>query len=393
MLATIGNLLLFLFVLGLAILVHELGHFLAARYWKIKVEEFAIGFGPKLWGRMWRGTLFSIRAIPLGGFNKILGEAEQVKSKDSFSERPFFWQKFTVLIAGVCMNILLAFVLFYAFLGIVGWHWEIALPKNYGDVQPIAGDVQKDNRVIITAILESSEIDSQYAEDLPMVVAKYNGEAIHSIEQLQQNIKATGPNQTATLEYYAQGVPEQKRTIQVSTNADSLLGIGIDEATWIDIKYNNSVWATATSGVSHSINMVYMNFKILGELIGESVEEQSVAPVGNSVYGVVGFYKVLDITFATDGVSGLLSLAAIFNLSLAIMNLLPIPALDGGHILIGIVESIRRKRFKEETVGIINLLGFVFVIILGVVITVKDVNQFGVWQNITDWVKNIIPGN
>lgn len=326
-----------IFVFGLLILVHELGHYFVARLTGIKVLELAIGFGPKIIGWTKDEIDYSLRAIPLGGFCRLLGETpEEAQLPDSFPQKPVL-SRAAVLVAGAAMNLFLAiFVFFIIFFFIAG-----------------------------TPVADSGRI-GYLVEDFPAQEAGLQtGDVIKSIEGHPVSewediiyLISSRPEQVITLEIEREGSVKEFSIMTVTEPGSErgVIGIGqpIERFRFIS-----------------SLGLSFERFGMVIASIFQVLTGQ--APL--DVAGPVGIVFVIG-EVAQTGFVNLLLLTALISISLGIMNLLPIPALDGGRLLFLIVEAIRGKKIDPEKEGMIHFIGFAVLIVLILFITYQDILRF-----------------
>jgi len=368
-------------ILAILVLVHELGHFLAAKKAGIKVEEFGFGFPPRLWGFKKGETIYSINWIPFGGFVKILGENAQVEGEEPISEfdqgrsladRPRYTQAF-VLVAGVFFNFLLAWFI----LSIGLW---FGLPTSRAGV-PDGYQLEK-SQVVIVEVLENSPASKaglKGGETILYVTDGVNKISKPKIEEVQ-NFIAEHPTEKIGIGYVV-GVgdkaetEEQKVVVtpELGIRGDkALVGISMDEIGILKISFFPAIWEglRLTSLVTWSIVVALWDL-VTGIFYGDTAILASVVgPVG--LVGIVGSSMSL-------GLSYLLNLMAVISLNLAVINLLPFPALDGGRILFLGIEAIRRKSLSPRFVNMANSIGFFILLGLMAVLTYRDV-----WRLFTD---------
>ncbi len=363
------NILLFIVVISVLTFVHELGHFVAAKLVKAKVFEFSIGFGPKILSKKYKGTLYSIRILPLGGYVKILGDGDPTKEKEDRKEKGNLKNKsklaqMFVMLAGVTMNILLAIILYTIYLSSNGWKMEIG--NTYEDFKPVGAQITR-NRV--------SDIPYELAEkggalDSGMYEKGYilsiNGEDIDDYASLTSML---GKYKSEEIEMYACNMEEECNFFQVLVSDEGKIGVftGYNYEVFIDYSGNK-----ALAGISHSVNIVKLSGKALSSIISSARETGDYSELSNTVSGPIGIYFIIDY-FKTLGIITFLGILADLSLSLAIINLLPIPALDGGRFLILLIESIIRKDLNQKIESIIINLSFIFLIVLIILVMIKDI--------------------
>ncbi len=325
-----------IFVFGLLILAHEVGHFLAARANGIRVMELAIGFGPRLLGWQSRksGTLYSMRIFPLGGFCRMLGEnpEDSCDAADSFARKGLL-QRATVLLAGASMNLVLAvFLFFIIFFFLVGV--PVTESPALGSVTPglpAARAGFQPGDVILT--IEGEQIRNW--EEVTAGIELHPGEEISVVVKRDEEIKE--------LRVVPEPVPQTGRGV-----------IGI---TPVYRRYD----------LAGSLGESFSRF---GALVGSLVQVVTGrAPL--DITGPVGIIIIVGEVAAT-GFVNLLWLAAVISVSLGLINLFPIPALDGGRILFLAIEGIRGKPLDPEKEGFIHFIGFALLILLIIFITYND---------------------
>ena len=331
-----------IFVFGLLVFVHELGHFMTAKMTNMRVEEFAIGFGPKLLSYRKGETLYSLRIIPLGGFNKISGmDPDDKADPRSYSARPI-WARMIVILSGSFMNFFLAIALFF----IVILSSGVAIPSD----KPVFGEILPDKPAAISGLS---------AGDTVLAV---NNIKIATWKELVEIIQANA-NTTVTLEVQkiATGQIEQVAITpeqDLNTNR-GVIGVishfdkyhpGIIESAWLSIK-------------NTALILVQMLVALQNIIFGSAPAE---------VTGPVGIVKLTG-QFAQLGFISLLQFAAFLSLNLGLINLFPIPALDGGHFIFLAIEAIRRKPLNRRALEIIHMMGFALLISIMVLVTYKDI--------------------
>ncbi len=323
-----------IFVFGLLILVHELGHYFVARLTGIKVLELAIGFGPKLIGWTKNDIDYSLRAIPLGGFCRLLGEnPEEASEPESFPQQPLL-SRAAVLLAGATMNLVLAIVIFFViFFFIVGVPNTDSSRIGYIVEDSPAEAVGLEAGDMITAI-DSNPVE-KWEDVLTLISAKPN-------EEIRLVIEREGA--VKELAVVTEVGPEENR---------GMIGIGPEIQKF-------SFIPSARFSLERFGTVIYSIFQVV---TGQ-------APL--DVAGPVGIIFVIG-EVAQTGFVNLLLLTALISISLGIMNLLPIPALDGGRLFFLLVEAIRGKRIDPEKEGFIHFIGFALLIMLILFITYQDV--------------------
>lgn len=373
------NILLLILVIGILTFVHELGHFIAAKLVKAKVFDFSIGFGPKILSKKYKDTIYNIRLLPLGGFVKILGDGdpstEKENSKDSgnLKNKSKLAQMF-VMVAGVTMNILLAVVFYYIFLA--NFSWKMDISPEYENFNPVGATITRERISDIpyevapegsaqeSGMFERGYIQSvngnqlEYYQDLSTTLEEYKGESvdIHACEEESTNCQ----------------------TFEVNVSDEGRIGVYVGYNYYVFLDYSQSKY---TAGFAHSVNMVKLTGTVFGSLFREAKETGDYTALSQSVSGPVGIYFIIDY-FKTLGLPIFLGIVADLSISLAIINILPIPALDGGRIAILFFEGIFRKDLDERIESWIINISFILLILLIVGIMFKDILTIDQLQNI-----------
>ncbi len=363
------NIILLLVVISILTFVHELGHFLSARIVKAKVLEFSIGFGPKILSRRKKGTLYSIRVLPFGGYVKILGDGDPTKEKEDRKEKGNLKNKskiaqMFVMLAGVTMNILLAILLYTIYLGSNGWRMGIG--SSYQDFKPVGATISKQrvSDIPYEVVNEGGAIDSEMFE---------KGYIVSINEQLVDDYSALteilGGYKSQKVSIYACNMEKKCNYFDVLVSDKGKIGVytGYNYDVYIDYTKNKIL-----SGVSHSINIVKLSVTAFSSIISEAKQTGDYSELSNTVSGPIGIYLIIDY-FKTLGLITFLGILADLSLSLAVINLLPIPALDGGRFFILFIESIVRRDLNQKVEAVIMNLSFIFLILFIVIIMIKDI--------------------
>ncbi|MEA2056368.1 MAG: M50 family metallopeptidase [Patescibacteria group bacterium] len=369
------SVLIVILIISFLVIIHELGHFIAAKRAKVKVEEFGLGYPPKIFKLFcWQGTDFTLNLIPFGGFVRMAGEHgseidEKKKKSDSNKIGPFYSksskQRMIVILAGVVVNIVFAvfsFSVVYSFLGIpteidqprIGW-----VSKNSPAQQ--AGLPENVNLVEIRSPQQSYQIDS--VEQIQEVVKKHRGEELTAI--------ATGvcdqlvcPTETKEYQIYA-------RTEEETPPDQGSLGIIFTNSVlkfypWYQMPFRGMIYGTKQA-IAFAVLILRALVDVFTHLLTTGTVQEDVAgPVGIVYEAHQG--NLIQKDFLSN-----LGFAGMLSLNLAIMNLLPIPALDGGRALFIFLEKIFDKKKIQKIEVYANYLGFALLMILIVAITIKDV--------------------
>ncbi|HVA96095.1 MAG TPA: M50 family metallopeptidase [Candidatus Acidoferrales bacterium] len=390
----IVTIIVFLLILSVLVLIHEAGHYFMAKKFGIKVEEFGFGFPltPAIWQKKKGETIYSFYPVLIGGFVKLYGEDEagsgriSVKNESkehkeeehrAFYARPL-WQRITVVVAGVFMNAVLAVVIYYVFL-FMG-NFQTTLPL-IGDHKFFGVDQKITTQVVISEVEKNSP--AAHAGMTPFsTIESINGQQSVQIDTFTQVIKAsagkpltiTWKDEKTMKDHTATVVPR----IHPPKNQGAL-GVAFYPLRNVTLAYDTPV-QKLFSGFVHPANLMVYNFDALGYLINISVKEKSVAPVSEGVSGPVGIGfvvgSIIQIPNINERIMQLLNLVGLLSISLAFFNVLPIPGLDGGRLFFLLIEAVTRKKVNPKIEGYIHAVGMAFLILLLLLVTIKDVNQF-----------------
>jgi regulator of sigma E protease len=370
-----------LLIISFLVVVHELGHYWAARRNGIRVEEFGIGYPPKLFGKKFGETLYSINLIPFGGFVRIAGEDDEDVNEDdvgSFANKTP-WQKSQVLLAGVFMNLLLAFVLYYVlffFTGFKSFYIPMFFDYNFklGNervYETMIFDIEQDSPAYKAGIKPGEvvlTVNGIGVKDVYGLREALIGKAGESVEVVTTDVSATSSEDTKVYTL----IPEHN-TAEGSDENSAIIGVYLGEAK--SISYDTVV-QKIFAGPMHVYNMLSYSLSTIGKVIGISVETKDIAPVASSMTGPVGLFNILgSIIEDIDGrkILILIDTVALISLGFAFTNLLPIPALDGGRTVFRIYEGVTKKKVDQKIETRIHNIGMVALLFLIVLITVKDI--------------------
>ena len=316
-----------------------------ARKFKVGIKEFAIGMGPKLISRTSKktGIAYSLRAIPIGGFVSMDGEDEENESENSLNKKPV-WQRFLIMVAGSVMNLLCGFILVGILVGMManslGNTTVAKLSENY---QTVEGGLQVGDKII-----------------------SINGEKVHTAYDLSYTMFRDGKNlNTVVVERDG-----KKVTLKGVEFYETLTDKNGKEYDSLIFSVEREKFGFGTF-FKHTFNRSFTTV----EMIWESVIDLISGKYGlDQMSGPVGITKEIgNAAKSNDGGVSLINLTAVIALNLGVMNLLPLPALDGGRILFLIIEGIRRKPLKREVEGYIHFAGMVLLLLLMLVISCKDI--------------------
>ncbi len=379
MISILITIVVFLIIIGIAINFHELGHFITAKLFVIRVEEFSFGFGPKIFSQEYKGTNYMIKLFPIGGYVSILGEEKRLKRKDSFSEKSF-GIKILVAIGGIVMNFLLSVIIFYAVL--INQNFVYSGFPYYSDMNLVFGEQYKAYAYppLVLEVQEDGGADKSGLEEYYQIV-RVEGEDVESAKELKTILES---NKSSIVEVGFIDDEGSSGSTSIQVNSEGKIGIShADDFEILKVEYVGV--QKYFSGFLHSANMVQANAFLIGKVIQQSIAEKDVQPVAEAISGPVGLLAITDAVRRFGGFWGILELMGVLSIALMITNLIPFPGLDGSHVLILIVEKIRGKPIDDKVKGWIFGVGMVLLFTMAFMVAIKDVVQFGIWG----WIKGL----
>ena len=407
-----------IFLLGFLILIHEAGHFLIAKLFKVKVEEFAIGFGPKIFTKQGKETKYELRLIPLGGFVRMEGEEQRSESERSFNNASIP-KRMGIVAAGAIVNIVFGILVYFIIISATG--------NNVSTIVDSTNEGYVASEVNIQSGDEIKEINGKkirLKSDIDQILQESNGEELTLLidrnnEEKEIKLKPTEKQTKSTGIYVSQAQTGEKATqviqIEKGSNAekDGLKANDIiKKINGVDVtgdvqKLVSQIQNTTTEKANVEIdrdgeiisldltidtipvyylginfkmaennfaNNVYYAFFETGNFLGSIFENIKMLFTGKvGIDQMTGPIGISNMVSQTTGFVDFMYLLALISISLGITNLLPIPALDGGKLLILIIEAVRRKPMKEEIEIGIQLAGFFILISLTIFISYKDI--------------------
>ncbi len=353
----IVNIIVFVLVLGVIIFVHELGHFVCAKLFNVYAPEFSLGMGPKLFKKKVGETEYQLRALPIGGFVIMAGEADQ-EDNPMMSDVPFertlpgitAWKRCVILLAGVFMNFVLAIVL------LIGVNASVDVQTN----STIVGDVVEDGNAAVAGIQPGDTITTITVDGQKTIVASFS-----DIQKLLSNdsLKIESPSTIPVEVEYMRAGTSNKISFEAQYDESSnsfVMGIRPEVRK-----------LTFSEAMSYSFNQVgeisMMIFDTLGALVtspGETFGQLS---------GPVGIFTVTGEVTQSGSISSLLMLVAMLSINIGVFNLLPIPGLDGAHVLIIVIEKIIGRDLPVKVKYGFQIAGLVLLLGLMLFVTVQDV--------------------
>ena len=406
-----------IFLLGFLIFIHESGHFLVAKVCKIKVKEFAIGFGPTIWKKQGKETKYALRLIPLGGFVNMLGEEERSNEEGSFSTASIP-KRIAVVLAGGTVNIIFGLLVYFILVSCNGNYISNVVDSTVASYSAQEAGIEQNDKILKIngkKIRLKSDIDEalQKSNGSEILVTVKRNDEIKEIKVIPTKeetksigiyLEAKDENLSSAIKGVYPESPAEKAGLQAEDKIVKIEGIeckndpykvielissSTNEKILLEVERNNEIkefeiepqitktyklgivfkvaentfenniyygfWDTADFSVS-----IVDNLKMLFK--GEVKADQLMGPVGIS-----------EVVSKTDGIVEFIYMLALVSLSLGVTNLLPFPPLDGGKIVILIIEAIRRKPMKENIEIGIQMAGFCILIGLSIFVTYNDI--------------------
>lgn len=368
----IVSILIFLIVLSILILVHEAGHFFAARKAGVRVEEFGFGYPPRIFGKKIKGTIYSINLLPFGGFVRLHGEMsdEEVTNPRRAFVNKSKRQRIGILLAGVIMNFLLAvfaFAVVYSFSGI---------PRETNDVRVI--------EVVAGSPAQTAKI---LAGD---IVRKVDEKAIVSVDEFVEMVEEKKGERIVLEVRRTRGEEESLEKIRITPRKEppedeGPLGVII---TSTEIYYPPA-WQRPFVGAYHGFKeAVFWGTTIVSSL-AKVLMGLLVGEVPKDIAGPVGIFAITSEA-AKFGVLALINFVGILSVNLAILNIVPFPALDGGRLLFIVIESIIGKKVLPKLETAIHTVGMIILILLLLAITVQDVRRLILAGGISGFIDSVL---
>ena len=340
------SIILALIIFSLIILIHELGHFLLAKRGGVTVEEFSLGMGPRLISTVKGGTRYSLKLLPFGGSCMMLGEDEATTEEGSFASKSV-WTRISVIAAGPIFNFILAFVLSVIIIGSIGVDKPVILAVSEGFPAAEAG-IQKGD-----TILKMNGTKIRLSREVTNYVTFHQGEDVTFVYEHE------GEERTVTLS------PEQNEGGRYIFGLSTVSSYREKVGAWETLKYS-------AYEVKYWIQTTISSLKML--FTGQ---------VGlNDMSGPVGVVTIIGDTYKESAAAGgfyiwlnMLNISILLTANLGVMNLLPLPALDGGRLVFLIIEAIRRKRIDPEKEGMVHFVGLMLLMVLMIVVMFNDIRK------------------
>ncbi len=405
-----------IFILGFLVLIHEGGHFLIAKLCKIKVNEFAIGFGPTIWKKQGKETKYALRLIPLGGFVNMEGEEERSDKEGSFSKASIP-KRIAVVAAGGLVNIIFALIVYFSLMSFTGNNISNVIDSIIPNTDAQLSQLQPGDKIVkvngkniyyktsLDKVLEECNGDlleieverngEKYTFQVNPMKEEYNytGIAIANSDNLNTKIAAVYPKSPAEVcglkandnVISVNGVEvkdnPQKMVDEINKTLKEKIVFSIERDNKVqeievvpEVKANYYVGVYLKLAENNFKNNIYYAFWKTGEFAFSIIDNLKMLFTGNvSIDQMMGPVGISSVVAETNGVADFIYILALISISLGFTNLLPFPPLDGGKIVLLLLEAFRRKPLKEQTEVAIQMVGFMFFIGLSILVTYNDI--------------------
>lgn len=416
MLGALLTILKIIFILGFLIFIHEGGHFIVAKLCKIRVNEFAIGFGPVIFKKQGKETLFQLRLIPLGGFCNMEGEEERSEVEGSFSKASIP-KRIAVVAAGGLVNIIFALLIYFTLMSCVGNNVSNVIDTVVPNYSAQTAGLQENDKILKIdgkKIKNKADLDEALerfnGNELSILIERDGKEQEIKLKPTEEKYNYTGIAVNATKDKLTEiaalypNSPGEKQGLQakdiiiaindnpVENNAQKLVdyinlsigekikftvernGENVNITIMPDVMSNYLLGVNLKMAENNFINNIYYAFFDTGEFAISIVDNLRLLFSGGvSIDQLMGPVGISDVVAQTNGLADFIYILALISISLGFTNLLPFPPLDGGKIVILLIEAIRRKPLKEKTEINIQLIGFIMLMALMVYVTYNDI--------------------
>ncbi|EKD91419.1 MAG: hypothetical protein ACD_30C00010G0005 [uncultured bacterium] len=364
--------LVFIITILILVVIHELGHFFAAKKFNIKVLEFGFGLPPRAWGKKIGETIWSLNWLPFGGFVRLLGEDEVDKevldNTRSFAAQPVT-KRMLVVVAGVVMNLILAWLLFYIVLGAQNFKAQVPLLSDH----KFAGVSQTNEKIILIGdVVPNSPASQAGLSSGERVIAVDSEEVLDANQFIEITKQKAGQPMQLTVSDIAKS---DQRILEITPrenppSGEGPLGVSLGTFEIANLEYKEPL-QIALSGPIHSYNLITYSWEILAKTVSYSFAQKDITPVSQNVAGPIGITNIVkEILSVKNPLIPYLDFMAALSLNLAIINILPFPGLDGGRFFFLLLEAITRKKAHPtiekyvHTIGLAILLGLIFLVTL-----------------------------
>ena len=343
------DILIFIIALSILVLVHEFGHFFAAKITGVRVEEFGLGLPPKIISKKFWGTVWSLNWLPIGGFCKLYGEdpSSLIKTKDSFMDKNP-WQKGLIVLGGVFMNMVLAIAIFAVVYTVMGIPIETDKVKIIGIAKNSPAEMA--GLKVDDVIISINNIQIKKGNELTEIVNKNRG------KKITVGVQGIAPIQLLVRENPPAG--------------EGSLGVVISNIEMQPIR-----WWEFYKGIGAGFKEAYFWGKIIFDGVTKMVGGLFLGQVPKDVTGPIGMFNATSSIRLNQGFLAVIHFFGVVSVNLAVVNVLPFPALDGGRIIFVIYEMIFRKKANAKFETMVNNLGMVILLSMIVLISIGDVRR------------------
>jgi len=372
-------------VLTILVVAHELGHGLVAKRYGVVVEEFGVGFPPKAWAKKLKKSIlgkhvtYSINWLPLGGFVKLQGEHDAADAPGDYGAATF-WQKTQILLAGVAANWLIA-------AGILTILAAIGMPRVLPNQFVVPSDVQRITQPVELVSVSNGMPASNAGLKSGDQILRFAGQTVDSPEAISQLAKELHGQKVEVIYSRNNIEATTKLTLRnTNDNQKGYLGVSLSQQEKL-----RSTWSAPIVGIGATIQMSWVTLQGLGNVLWNGVSglamklvplqtvqtqaNERLATVGASVAGPVGIFGVIFPAAEKAGLLQVMLLAAIISLTLAVMNILPIPALDGGRWFVTALYRVMKRPLTKDVEERIHGIGFAVLMVLVVLVTIADIGK------------------
>jgi regulator of sigma E protease len=355
------SILIVFFSLIILIIIHEFGHFILAKKFGVDIEEFGIGYPPRIIGKKIGNTIYSLNLLPFGAFVKIKGEEEEIENLKSFSKKPI-WQRLMIILGGAIAFWLVAWIL-------ISISMNLGMPKAISDEE-----IVPEAKVQIIGIAKNSP-----AENAGLKIGDYILEAESEKEKIEkiQKVKEIqdftdlnlGKEILLTIERGKKILKIELIPREKPPEGEGPMGVVLSRVTFVSLPWYKAIF----EGFSNLANITFLIFSSIPKILSEIFFKRKIPP-GVEIVGPIGIFGLAS-QMITLGFSYYLRFLALIAIYLAIFNLFPIPALDGGKILFLGIEALRKKPISKEAERKITAFFFALLISLMIFITIRDIKR------------------